>query len=137
MWNLTAHEGAKAMVVKEKALEALVMQLRESRDHDVWQKCAGCLMVLAANSDKVKALAGQEGAIPELSNIVRKSGPNKAVLKAALGALAVLSSDERNLTKLRAEVGPCRHARLRRRPRHLPSPNLFPCFGRASSLIGT
>ncbi len=93
------------MVVNERAVEALVMQLRESRSADVWQKCAGCMMVLAANSDKVKSLAGAEGAIPELTNIIRKADANKQVLKAALGALAVLSSDERNLGKLRGELG--------------------------------
>ena len=60
-------------------------------------------MVLAANSDKVKTLAGQEGAISELVGIVRKSAHDKGVLKAALGALAVLSSDDRNCKKMQAE----------------------------------
>ena len=89
--------------MRERAVEALVSQLRESRSGDVWQKCAGCLMVLAANSDKVKTLAGQEGAISELVGIVRKSAHDKGVLKAALGALAVLSSDDRNCKKMQAE----------------------------------
>ena len=60
-------------------------------------------MVLAANSDKVKTLAGQENAISELVRIVRASEADKPVLKAALGALAVLSSDDRNLKKMVAE----------------------------------
>ena len=60
-------------------------------------------MVLAANSDKVKTLAGQENAISELARIVRASEADKPVLKAALGALAVLSSDDRNLKKMAAE----------------------------------
>jgi len=90
-------------VIREKAVEALVSQLRDSRSADVWQKCAGCLMVLAANSDKVKTLAGAEGAVSELVIIVKKAEANKPVLKAALGALAVLSSDERNLKKMIAE----------------------------------
>jgi len=103
VWNLVAFQGAKNMVVKERAVEALVSQLHESRSQDVWQKCSGCLMVLAANSDKVKALAGQEGAISELAAILRKSEHNKPTLKAALGALAVLTSDEKNVQKLRQE----------------------------------
>ena len=53
VWNLTAHQNAKPIVLRERAVEALVSQLRDSRSPDVWQKCAGCLMVLAANSDKV------------------------------------------------------------------------------------
>lgn len=53
VWNLTAHQSAKPIVLRERAVEALVAQLRDSRSSDVWQKCAGCLMVLAANSDKV------------------------------------------------------------------------------------
>lgn len=60
-------------------------------------------MVLAANSDKVKTLAGQENAVSELVRIVRVSDMEYAVLKAALGALAVLSSDDRNLKKMQAE----------------------------------
>ena len=59
-------------VIREKAVEALVAQLRESHSADVWQKCAGCLMVLAANSDKVKTLAGSEGAISEQDNLLHK-----------------------------------------------------------------
>ena len=47
----------------------------------------------------------QEGAIPELCNIIRRADSNKPVLKAVLGSLAVLSSDERNLGKLRGELG--------------------------------
>jgi len=103
VWNLTAHPPAKAMVLRERAVEALVSQLRESYSTDVWQKCCGCLMVLAANSEKVKSLAGTEGAVSQLVAIVRKSEANKGVLKAALGALAVLSSDERNLKNMMAE----------------------------------
>ena len=30
------------------------MQLGEDRSDEVWQKCAGCLMVLAGNSEKNK-----------------------------------------------------------------------------------
>jgi hypothetical protein len=52
VWNLTAHQNAKALAVREGAVEALVVQLGEDRSDEVWQKCAGCLMVLAANSDK-------------------------------------------------------------------------------------
>ena len=54
VWNLTAQQNAKPIVLRERAVEALVAQLRDSRSPDVWQKCAGCLMVLAANSDKVR-----------------------------------------------------------------------------------
>lgn len=104
VWNLTAHPNAKSLSVKEGAVEALVMQLSESRSAEVWQKCAGCLMVLAANSDKVKASAGQEGAITALASIVRKTQDgNKPALKAALGALAVLTSEQKNIAKLRTE----------------------------------
>jgi len=103
VWNLSAHPSAKPIVLRERAIEALVSQLRDSRSTDVWQKCAGCLMVLAANSDKVKTLAGQENAVSELVRIVRVSEVDKSVLKAALGALAVLSSDDRNLKKMQAE----------------------------------
>ena len=103
VWNLTAHQSAKPIVLRERAVEALVSQLRDSRSPEVWQKCAGCLMVLAANSDKVKTLAGQENAVSELVRIVRVSEADKAVVKAALGALAVLSSDDRNLKKMQAE----------------------------------
>ena len=104
VWNLTAHQSAKPIVLRERAVEALVGQLRDSRSTDVWQKCAGCLMVLAANSDKVKTLAGQENAVSELVRIVRVSEFEKPVLKAALGALAVLSSDECNLKKMQADA---------------------------------
>jgi len=103
VWNLTAHQSSKPIVLRERAVEALVAQLRDSRSTDVWQKCAGCLMVLAANSDKVKTLAGTENAVSELVRIVRVAAADKSVLKAALGALAVLSSDERNLKKMVAE----------------------------------
>jgi hypothetical protein len=103
VWNLTAHHSAKPMVLRERAVEALVAQLRDSRSADVWQKCAGCLMVLAANSEKVKETAGAEGAVAELVGIVRKSEHNQAVLKAALGSLAVLSSNDRNLKRMLAE----------------------------------
>ena len=103
VWNLTAHQPAKALVLRERAVEALAVQLRESLSPDVWQKCAGCLMVLAANSDQVKETVAQEGTVTELVRIVRKSDLNKHVLKAALGALAVLSSDERNMKKMREE----------------------------------
>lgn len=103
VWNLTAHSSAKAMVVRERGVEALVAQLKDSRSADVWQKCSGCLMVLAANSDKVKESAGVEGAVPELVRIVRISESNKALMKAAFGALAVLSSNERNLKKMMQE----------------------------------
>ena len=40
----------------------------------------------------------------ELVRIVRVSEFEKPVLKAALGALAVLSSDERNLKKMQADA---------------------------------
>ena len=90
-------------MIKEKGIEALVMQLRESESPEVWHKCAGCLMVLSANSDKVKVLVGEESGIVALTDIIKRSPENKAVLKATLGALAVLSSEERNLAKLRAE----------------------------------
>ena len=52
---------------------------------------------------QVKEQAGNEDAIRELVNIVRRSESNKGVLKAALGALAVLSSNEKNLKKMQAE----------------------------------
>ena len=103
LWNLSAHEGAKKMVIREKGVEALVMQLNEAEDRDAWQKCAGCLMVLAANSQQVKHLVGDEDGIRALCEIVKQSLTDGAVLKAALGALSVLSSDERNLANMRAE----------------------------------
>ena len=106
LWNLSAHEGAKKMVIREKGVEALVMQLNEAEDRDAWQKCAGCLMVLAANSQQVKHLVGDEDGIRALCEIVKQSLTDGAVLKAALGALSVLSSDERNLAHMPAE----RHA---------------------------
>jgi hypothetical protein len=87
------------------------MQLRENGSEEVWQKCAGCLMTMAANSDEVKHLVGEEMGVPALTLIVLKKcgagedlgGWRLPVLKAALGALAVLSSDERNLATMRAE----------------------------------
>ena len=91
------------MVIREKGVEALVMQLNEAEDRDAWQKCAGCLMVLAANSQQVKHLVGDEDGIRALCEIVKQSLTDGAVLKAALGALSVLSSDERNLANMRAE----------------------------------
>lgn len=48
-------------------------------------------------------MVGDEGGIVALTDIVKRAEQNKAVLKAALGALAVLSSEERNLSRLRAE----------------------------------
>ena len=103
VWNLTAHQPAKPMVIKERAVEALVSQLHESQSAEVWQKCAGCLMVLAANSDKVKNLIGEQMGVRALTAIVKQSANNLPVLKATLGALAVLSSDERNLAYMREE----------------------------------
>ena len=73
LWNLSAHEGAKKMVIREKGVEALVMQLNEAEDRDAWQKCAGCLMVLAANSQQVKHLVGDEDGIRALCEIVNES----------------------------------------------------------------
>lgn len=111
VWNISVHEGAKTIVLREKGVEALARQLRESRSEDVWQKCAGCIMVLAANSDEVKRMVGEEMAVPALTRVVLShAGVGEqpkvwrlSVLKAALGALAVLSSDERNLAAIRAE----------------------------------
>mmetsp|Transcript_22053 Transcript_22053/g.46701 ORF Transcript_22053/g.46701 Transcript_22053/m.46701 type:complete len:809 (-) Transcript_22053:456-2882(-) len=103
VWNLSAHDGVKNLVIKERGIDALVMQLHDSENEEVWHKCAGCLMVLAANSEKVKMMVGEQGGIAALSQIIRRSDRNKAVLKACLGALAVLSSDENNLNKLRAD----------------------------------
>lgn len=105
LWNLSAHDGVKNLVVKERGIDAVVMQLKESESPEVWHKCAGCLMVLAANSDKVKAMVGDLGGIQALVRIIEQSDRNKAVLKSALGALAVLSSEDNNLTRLRAEGG--------------------------------
>ena len=79
-------------------------QLRESASVDVWHKCAGCLMVLCANSEANKRLVGDEMGVPALVDVLRKApATSLPVLKAALGALAVLSSDERNLQRMRAE----------------------------------
>ncbi|KOO25498.1 arm repeat protein [Chrysochromulina tobinii] len=107
VWNLTAHQNAKALAVREGAVEALVVQLGEDRSDEVWQKCAGCLMVLAANSDKNKEKAGAEGAIPKLVAVIKKTdaaGPRGfAAKKAALGALAVLTSEPKNIARLRQE----------------------------------
>ena len=111
VWNVSALEEAKKIVLKERGVEALVLQLRESQSEDVWQKCAGCLMVLAANRDDIKRLVGEEMGVHALTHIViRRAGPgentaawNVPVLKAALGALAVLSSDDRNLMSMQTE----------------------------------
>ncbi len=111
VWNVSAHDGARTIVRKERGVEALVMQLRESSSEAVWQKCAGCLMSMAANSDAVKHLVGEEMGVPALSQIViTKVGAGESLngwkvpaLKACLGALAVLSSDERNMATMRAE----------------------------------
>ena len=103
VWNISAHEAAKALVIKEHGVEALTEQLQNSTSEDVWQKCAGCLMVLAANSDKVKNLIGEQMGVRALTAIVKQSANNLPVLKATLGALAVLSSDERNLAYMREE----------------------------------
>ena len=92
-----------AQVIKEHGVEALTEQLQTSTSEDVWQKCAGCLMVLAANSDKVKNLIGEQMGVRALTAIVKQSTTNPPVLKATLGALAVLSSDERNLAYMREE----------------------------------
>ena len=70
--------------------------------HEYGCRCAGCLMVLAANSDKVKNLIGEQMGVKALTAIV-KQHPSPPVLKATLGALAVLSSDERNLGIMREE----------------------------------
>ena len=103
VWNLTAHQNAKPIVLRERAVEALVAQLRDSRSADVWQKCAGCLMVLAANSDKVKNLIGEQMGVKALTAIVKQPNCSQVVLKAVLGALAVLSSDDRNMSMMREE----------------------------------
>ena len=102
VWNISAHESAKALVIKEHGVEALTEQLQNSTSDDVWQKCAGCLMVLAANSDKVKNLIGEQMGVKALTAIVKQQ-PSPPVLKATLGALAVLSSDELNLGMMREE----------------------------------
>ena len=96
-------DGRAAQVIKEHGVEALTEQLQTSTSEDVWQKCAGCLMVLAANSDKVKNLIGEQMGVRALTAIVKQSTTNPPVLKATLGALAVLSSDERNLAYMREE----------------------------------
>ena len=90
-------------MIKEQGVEALTEQLQNSQSEDVWQKCAGCLMVLAANSDKVKNLIGEQMGVRALTAIVKQASTNLPVLKATLGALAVLSSDERNLAYMREE----------------------------------
>lgn len=58
---------------------------------------------VSPHAPQVKTLAGQENAVSELVRVVRVSEGDKSVLKAALGALAVLSSDDRNLKKMIAE----------------------------------
>lgn len=103
IWNLSAQEGVKNVLLRNKGIHALVMQIRESQSPEVWQKCAGCLMVLAANSASIKSTVGEVGGIEVLVDIVKRESHNKTVVKAALGALAVLSSDQDNLVKLRNE----------------------------------
>ena len=90
-------------MIKEQGVEALTEQLQNSQSEDVWQKCAGCLMVLAANSDKVKNLIGEQMGVKALTTIVKQPNCSQSVLKAVLGALAVLSSDERNMGMMREE----------------------------------
>ncbi|KAL3912414.1 MAG: hypothetical protein SGPRY_008345 [Prymnesium sp.] len=103
IWNLSAQEGVKNVLLRNQGIHALVMQIRESQSPEVWQKCAGCLMVLAANSASIKSTVGEVGGIEVLVDIVKRESHNKTVVKAALGALAVLSSDQDNLVKLRNE----------------------------------
>mgnify|MGYP006078691491 CR=1 FL=1 len=93
----------QALVIKEHGVEALTEQLQNSQSEDVWQKCAGCLMVLAANSDKVKNLIGEQMGVKALTAIVKQPNCSQVVLKAVLGALAVLSSDDRNMSMMREE----------------------------------
>lgn len=93
----------QALVIKEHGVEALTEQLQSSQSEDVWQKCAGCLMVLAANSDKVKNLIGEQMGVKALTAIVKQPNCSQVVLKAVLGALAVLSSDDRNMSMMREE----------------------------------
>ena len=90
-------------MIKEQGVEALTEQLQNSQSEDVWQKCAGCLMVLAANSDKVKNLIGEQMGVKALTTIVKQPNCAPAVLKAVLCALAVLSSDDRNMGMMREE----------------------------------
>ena len=90
-------------MIKEQGVEALTEQLQNSQSEDVWQKCAGCLMVLAANSDKVKNLIGEQMGVKALTTIVKQPNCAQTVLKAVLGALAVLSSDDRNMGMMREE----------------------------------
>ena len=54
-------------MIKEHGVEALTEQRQSSQSEDVWQKCAGCLMVLAANSDKVKNLIGEQMGVKALT----------------------------------------------------------------------
>ena len=99
--------ASQALVIKEHGVEALTEQLQNSDSDDVWQKCAGCLMVLAANSDKVKNLIGEQMGVKALTAIVKSPGIESTsraqVLKAVLGALAVLSSDDRNMSMMKEE----------------------------------
>ena len=48
-------------------------------------------------------MSAPKGGVAELVRLVRVSDPNKAVLKAALGTLAVVSSNEKNLKKMLQE----------------------------------
>ena len=93
----------QARVIKEHGVEALTEQRQSSQSEDVWQKCADCLMVLAANSDKVKNLIGEQMGVKALTAIVKQPSCSQVVLKAVLGALAVLSSDDRNMSMMREE----------------------------------
>ena len=67
-------------------------------------------MPLRLLHSQVKTLAGQENAVSELVRVVRVCEADKTVLKAALGALAVLSSDDRNVKKMTAEGYALAHA---------------------------
>jgi len=62
----------QALVIKEHGVEALTEQLQNSQSEDVWQKCAGCLMVLVANSDKVKNFIGEQMGVKALTAIVKQ-----------------------------------------------------------------
>ena len=64
-----------------------------------WQKCSGCVMVLAANAPDVKRHVGLDGvrALARVVDACRQMLPRSlGALKAALGALAVLSSERAN-----------------------------------------
>ena len=69
---------------KRKQAEAdLRDQLNEAEDRDAWQKCAGCLMVLAANSQQVKHLVGDEDGIRALCEIDARTGAAPGLGEAA------------------------------------------------------